>query len=399
MVFESKIIDKHVREIIFCVKFVLTLSVDYYVPYVWVNFIASMVSVFLLSCCYRAPLWKKIVVSIEVNMMLAVSETLVALMINNEIFGLFSKASNEQSIALVLSRIIFWMIFAIVKQLNAENRKIKFSKKICFFEAVVIVTVLGELIIVYTQGQMSIWMESLLLLGAEITIYLLIYLYDCLVTIFDAKIQAEIIQKEKEYYHREALMLQENQESIKQFRHDWKNRVQVIGQLVETQKWEELKEYLSEVENRMVAMQLYSNTGNLAVDSIINCKMYQAIKKKIKISVNVLLPNEITIESDDIVVILGNVLDNAIEACEYVREEKYIELNFWYDGGCIFLHVCNSFDEVLNIKNGEYITRKKDKSMHGVGIKSVKNTVEKYNGITEITTKKNKFIVNIMMYV
>ena len=244
MVFESKIIDKHVREIIFCVKFVLTLSVDYYVPYVWVNFIASMVSVFLLSCCYRAPLWKKIVVSIEVNMMLAVSETLVALMINNEIFGLFSKASNEQSIALVLSRIIFWMIFAIVKQLNAENRKIKFSKKICFFEAVVIVTVLGELIIVYTQGQMSIWMESLLLLGAEITIYLLIYLYDCLVTIFDAKIQAEIIQKEKEYYHREALMLQENQESIKQFRHDWKNRVQVIGQLVETQKWEELKEYL-----------------------------------------------------------------------------------------------------------------------------------------------------------
>ena len=246
---------------------------------------------------------------------------------------------------------------------------------------------------------MSIWMESLLLLGAEITIYLLIYLYDCLVTIFDAKIQAEIIQKEKEYYHREALMLQENQESIKQFRHDWKNRVQVIGQLVETQKWEELKEYLSEVENRMVAMQLYSNTGNLAVDSIINCKMYQAIKKKIKISVNVLLPNEITIESDDIVVILGNVLDNAIEACEYVREEKYIELNFWYDGGCIFLHVCNSFDEVLNIKNGEYITRKKDKSMHGVGIKSVKNTVEKYNGITEITTKKNKFIVNIMMYV
>ena len=65
MVFESKIIDKHVREIIFCVKFVLTLSVDYYVPYVWVNFIASMVSVFLLSCCYRAPLWKKIVVSIE----------------------------------------------------------------------------------------------------------------------------------------------------------------------------------------------------------------------------------------------------------------------------------------------------------------------------------------------
>lgn len=397
IVLANKIHDRRVRLVLYITKLALTLLVDYYAPYVWLNFVVSLISVFLLTCCYRSGIWKKVSLAIGINFMLAGAEAVVALIIRSDKMSVLSQASNEQSIALALSRIVFWMVVFIVNQFKTETKEIKIPIKIWLFEGIVLFAIVAELILFCSQGQSNALQESLLLLGSEITIYLLIYLYDCLVSVFMGKLQTELIQKEKEYYHREATILQENQEITRQFRHDWKNRIQVMSQLVERRQWEELQKYLSEVENKIVGMQLYSNTGNLTIDSIINSKVYQAINKNIEMTVSVQLPENLEVDNDDMVVILGNLLDNAIEACEYV-EEKNIELILRYEEGCIFLQVWNTFDEILNSRNGEYLTRKKDKSMHGIGIKSVKTTVEKYSGIMEVKNEKNKFRVDVMMY-
>ena len=109
-IFNGKVIDKRMEKIAFCVKLVLTLLVDYYVPYVWINFIVSLSTVFLLTCCYRSTVYKRIIVTVGVNLILVLSESIVAIVIGNETLGLFSRAANEKSIALFLSRMVFWII-------------------------------------------------------------------------------------------------------------------------------------------------------------------------------------------------------------------------------------------------------------------------------------------------
>lgn len=398
IVFCNKFIDKRIGKIVICLQLILTLLVDYYVPYVWVNFIVSLGTIFLLVCCYKSSIYKKIIVAIGVNLMLAASEVLVALVIGSEYFGLFSRAANEESIALFLSRLVFWVIVTCIKQYKTENKPIKLSIKIFFFGAVVIINTLGELIIICSQNEKNSLLELTSLFGAGITISLLIYLYDCLVKIFMEHTQIELVRKEKEYYHREAEMIQQNQETTQHFRHDWKNRIQVMNQLANEEQWEELKKYLLEVEDKVSDMQLYSNTGNLLVDSIINSKLYTAKKREISVIANIVLPKDIGIDNDDMVVILGNLLDNAIEANENGTHEKRIELSLRYEEGCILIHIQNTFGETPITNQGKYLTRKKNASMHGIGIKSIEDTVEKYHGITEISIVERLFVVDIMMY-
>lgn len=397
-IFNGKVIDKRMEKIAFCVKLVLTLLVDYYVPYVWINFMVSLSTIFLLVCCYRATMYKKIMVAIGANLILALSETLVALLIGNKNFGLFAKAANEKSIALFLSRIVFWIIVVCAGQWNKKNKAIRLSPKIWIFQSIVILTTLGELLIICWQGSTSKILESMSLLGAEITIYLLIYLYDCLANIFIERTQAELVQKEKEYYHREAELIQQNQETTRQFQHDWKNRIQVMNQLADQEQWEELRKYLSDVREKAAQIQIYSNTGNIVVDSVMNSKLDMAKKKEIAVAASIVLPKDIEIDEDDMVVILGNLLDNAIEANEYVQGEKRIELVLCYEDGCVLIHIQNTFDRTLITRKGTYLTRKKNTSMHGIGIKSIKDTVEKYHGITEMTIDGNLFTADIMMY-
>ena len=397
-IFNSEVIDKRIGKITFCVKLVLTLLVDYYMPYVWVNFIVSLSTVFLLTCCYRSTVYKRIIVTVGVNLILVLSESIVAIVIGNETLGLFSRAANEKSIALFLSRMFFWIIVVCAGQWNKKNKTIQLAPKIWIFQSIVILTTLGELLIICWQGSTSKILESMSLLGAEITIYLLIYLYDCLVNIFIERTQAELIRKEKEYYHREAELIQQNQETTRQFQHDWKNRVQVMHQLADQEQWEELRKYLSDVKEKATQIQIYSNTGNIVVDSVINSKLNMAKKKEIAVTASVILPKDMEIDEDDMVVILGNLLDNAIEANGYVQGEKHIELVLCYEDGCVLIHIQNTFDRTLITRKGTYLTRKKNTSMHGIGIKSIKDTVEKYHGITEMTTDGNLFTADIMMY-
>ncbi|MCI5586441.1 MAG: GHKL domain-containing protein [Lachnospiraceae bacterium] len=207
-----------------------------------------------------------------------------------------------------------------------------------------------------------------------------------------------MIAQEKEYYQKEAEIIQQKQELERQFRHDLNNRLQILNDIAECGNISELKNYLSEIDTRQKKHNIYSNTGNLIIDSIINSKLQDASEKEIKVNADIILPAHIEISTDDMVIILGNLLDNAIEACEKVDADKYIDILMRYENGCIFLNIKNSFNHVINRAGDEFITLKKDKTLHGLGIKSVKNTIETYNGIIEFSSKSNEFSVDIILY-
>lgn len=399
ILFDHQKTDRNICRFLIGTALTLALLVNYYVPYVWMNFFVSLFCVFLLCCCYTPRLQIKLAATLGINLLLAVSEAIVAIMLGNVKLSLLERGANKQSIAIFLSRIIFWLFVTVIKFVKSPSSQIHLPKKIILFQLIVLFITLSELFMVCSINQGNLVLESFLLLGAELTVYMLIYLSDCLAKIITAQIQNELMQKERAYYKREVSLLQDNQNLTKQFRHDWKNRIQVIQNLVATGNLEELKTYLSFVETKISAMQRYSTTCNLSIDAVINSKLTQAAQKNIEISTSIAIPARLEIDEDDLIVILSNLLDNAIEANEYVDQKKKIDLIFQYENGCLLLKLKNSYNQGIIVKNGSLLSRKQNKSLHGIGLKSVKTTVEKYHGIMEIETTQDIFCVTIMIYV
>ena len=96
--------------------------------------------------------------------------------------------------------------------------------------------------------------------------------------------------------------------------------------------------------------------------------------------------------------ILGNLLDNALEALERA-EHRYLYVEMHYDRGILIIHIENSFDGKVKKRGDTYLTRKDKKDFHGIGMKNIEEIVKKYDGEQEITVSGKRFKTNILLYV
>jgi sensor histidine kinase regulating citrate/malate metabolism len=161
---------------------------------------------------------------------------------------------------------------------------------------------------------------------------------------------------------------------------------------------EDAKKYIDNIAERFEKSEIYSSTGNVALDSVINYKLSQAGKRNIKIYSNITIPSNIQNGVEDLVTIIGNLLDNAIEASERVVENRYIAMKIQYKRGTMFIDVKNGYDGIVKQKNGNITTKKADKAFHGIGLKSVRSAVNNHDGTMKVDFDKKEFRVNVMLY-
>ncbi|MCL2362560.1 MAG: ATP-binding protein, partial [Defluviitaleaceae bacterium] len=149
--------------------------------------------------------------------------------------------------------------------------------------------------------------------------------------------------------------------------------------------------------------EVYCDTGNIAFDSIINFKLKNAKEKNVKPKLQMSIPRTLNIEVADIVTILGNLLDNALDAVEK-STDKILRIDIEYNRGCLFIKADNSFDgevkyETKKDSGEKSIVTHKEPSEHGHGLKNIRKAVDKYNGKVDIVHEGNVFSVTILIYV
>lgn len=141
-------------------------------------------------------------------------------------------------------------------------------------------------------------------------------------------------------------------------------------------------------------------TDNSFIDTFINNKYAIAHEHGIDFMVNLSVPAQLPFAGEDLCVILGNALDNAIEAC--IRgnvENPNIKLQMMFDGDNLTIIIENTFDGKLGkAKKGGWTTRKQNAQQHGIGIYSIKNTIKKYNGYYHVDINKFKYCLEIILY-
>ena len=166
----------------------------------------------------------------------------------------------------------------------------------------------------------------------------------------------------------------------------------------------EVTDYLNRLLGDIGETEAYSNTGNIAVDSIINYKLRDVEGDGVSLDVKVAVPPDLQVEAVDIITILGNLLDNALEAMAKVSDNKLLKLNVKYDSSGVLIKVDNTFDGEIKYhgaKSGEekQIATLKAGDGHGYGLKNVRQAVEKYNGYVKVSHDDGLFSVMVFLYV
>jgi sensor histidine kinase regulating citrate/malate metabolism len=229
----------------------------------------------------------------------------------------------------------------------------------------------------------------------------ILFLYDTIASEYENKINAMLSGQEKEYYFRQCGLMQESVEKMQSYRHDVKLHLTTLKDYVTDNN--DATEYLVSLIGDLGESGLYSSTGNIALDSIINFKLGNAKDDNIQTDIALSVPSAINIEVQDIVAILGNLLDNALDAVANAQE-KTINLKIEYSKGNLLIKLENTFDGLVRYeKKGEgedkrIVTGKDDKGEHGYGLKNVKRSVDKYNGQMDISHEENTFSVAILLY-
>jgi len=197
----------------------------------------------------------------------------------------------------------------------------------------------------------------------------------------------ERVKSETERYREQS----RNYERQRKREHEFKNQLLVIGELAKHKQTDQLIQYLKECHVEIQENTDVIDTNNVIVNSILNAKYHEARQKKIIFEMKINDLSGLCIEDEDIVLILVNLLNNAIEACEQC-ERRIIRLKFVREEHQIIISVVNTLQVQPIVMMGRYITSKTDDvQMHGIGIENIRETVEKYDGSCVIKHDETSF--------
>ncbi len=149
----------------------------------------------------------------------------------------------------------------------------------------------------------------------------------------------------------------------------------------------------------MIDFEYLKNTGNKTLDIVLSEKKYTCSRYNIQYEEYINISKLDFMSNVDICAIFSNALDNAIEACMKIDKdiEKVIDVKVTYINQFCILKFTNSKSNEIKLVNQEIQTSKSDKSVHGIGLASIKYIVKKYDGEVTINYSDNEFILKIMI--
>ncbi len=397
--FGKDYLDKRFITFIYLVKVMWSLITDYICVNPLINAFVSLISIMFVIIFYNGKLSKKIMVSLVIYICYFISEAVVAIIIGVNGFNPIGHTIEISIFFNIIIELIFWGITLVIRRFKNVNNDALVPKAFIICILTMFVALISLELMIFHQKDISDNILGLSLLCIMLLNFILVYLYDFLAKMFKQSMQSAISLRERDYYHRQSEILMKNHEELRSFRHDINNHMIVIREMLGKKEYSCTMKYLENISDELVSTYTYSDTGNIAVDSVINYKLSQAVDKKIEIMSNVVLPQNIYVEEQDMVVILGNILDNAIEAAEKLKSNRYIKLVIEYDKGAILIQIKNSYDSILKFSSGKMVTRKKEHTAHGIGLQNVEVIVNKYNGRVKITYSEDEFCVCILLFV
>lgn len=184
------------------------------------------------------------------------------------------------------------------------------------------------------------------------------------------------------------------------WRHDYHNHIQAMKAQLSMGQLEELESYLNELDADLTTVDTVVKTGNVMVDAILNSKLSLANSRHILVEAKAIVPEKLdqSVSEVDLCLIIGNLMDNAMEACLKLenQEERFIRVYIDVLKGQLYIYVMNAVGERLRRIGGGYVSTKSSGG-HGFGLMRIDRVVNRYHGYLERQDEEGVFVTEIML--
>lgn len=204
------------------------------------------------------------------------------------------------------------------------------------------------------------------------------------------RFQSELIEKQ-------VREIQNMYKQVRGWRHDYRNHIQNMKIQLAQGNYAELDSYLDSLADDLTTVDTVIKTGNVMADAILNSKLSVAEKLNIRINVKANIPNNIPLSDVELCAVLGNLLDNAAEACAKLPEsDRFMRIYIGCLKNQLYMSVQNSAGDVKKIA-GRYLSTKQSDGEHGYGIFRIDRVAKKYGGYVNRQNEEGVFATEIMV--
>lgn len=180
------------------------------------------------------------------------------------------------------------------------------------------------------------------------------------------------------------------------WRHDFHNHIQTLTAYLSMAKYDEALKYLELLTEDLAKVDTVLRTGNIKVDAILNSKLALIQERDIKVDATAIVPKEISISDIDLSVLIGNLMDNAMEACAKLpKEERFIRVYIDVIKKQLYISVTNSMDGMAKRRGNHFLSDKQGN--HGFGLLRIDDIVAKHGGYLNRKAEDGVFATEVML--
>lgn len=371
----------------------------------WIITILIVVFLFfgILSVFYKGSVMEKMLISITTGSLIALINvstfTIMSKIFGTEYSRLVEHNSTMRFMTVMITKAIFLIAMSIIASLKRKNLLLLNKAEYTMLSATLLVSAILIIIVrniiyksenSYNAFLVIIFCLLLLIVGQY---YMMLYISKKNM----AEQKMSIMKKQMEMQEENIRILEKSQDATSKLRHDMNNYILCALEMAEKSEYAELTEYLKNLSNsRVNSIKYYVHTNRKSIGAVINTKF--AIAEENGVKTRCAISDEMKNVMDiDAAILLANLLDNAIEACEKNKGDSIITLKIWSDAGYYCIEIVNTVENDVLKSNPELITNKVDKSLHGVGLQTVRDIVAKYDGMISFVQRGTSFHVCISL--
>lgn len=390
--FQTDIEEKKKEKLVYFLFFLMTALVYLLFHFPPANIVTNLLLIYLVTQLYDSGQKKKILVSLLVYGINMFCDILSMYSCNNYIIG----KEHKEVVAYITVFLIGICEFVIERFLVKKRKENSIPPYWSILITIPIISIILLLILIMNNLNNRIILVSVSA-GILFINLLIFYLYDVLAGAYLKLQESSLFERQIASYSNQLNIMMHSEEKVRALRHDMKHHLNELSILANRHNDEETINYIKDMSMHLNNPNEYSSSGNKEVDSLMNYMLNKAehILGKVHYEINV--PKELEIRPFDLNVIIGNLLENAIDAAQG-SQKKWLDVSLSYEQGMFFIRIRNSYDNAVQKQGDTYVTTKKETKEHGIGLQSVKKVVDSYKGEMQIVDDDNIFDVKIFLY-
>lgn len=375
-----------------CAAVMITLLSCLSIPQIYITSAEIIIMMLMIRCLFqtelRMPLFLTFFYEIAVALWEFLISAVLAILFRSEDF--LDRNTLGFIVAVWIVRALILGIAFLAAKAGEGRNKVISGVAVAGLFGVVFLS--GQSIITIDEEQMTTWIIFSMLILLAVLFFYLTRQYE-----MEKKI-AQLEQEKNELLMRDYLLLKNTYATNAKLFHDFHNHIEALYRYLEKDRTVEAVRYLENLRSPTHAVTQPVWVGDEAVDYLINSKIALAVSQNIRVNTNIEFPRRTNIRSVDLVAILGNLLDNSLEAVNDEEDSlRFINLTIRRINDMLAIKVENGCNAAPAAADGELQTSKTDKTLHGWGLQSVRTAAERYDGTIETEYSNHTFCAVVIL--